>query len=143
VPWLAGVPAARMVPVLRKFALAGWSGVDVGMALQDARQARGWHRVPELERPWAYLATLLREVDPAARPTVEEAAMEQFERESRQYEQLRVYGPPCPHGMPAGDVTSPRGTVACPFCRGADVELAEVLDVERADNWPEVRTTSG
>jgi hypothetical protein len=126
VPWLAGVHARRLVPTLSRFALAGWTARDVSTALEDARKARGWWRIPDLERPWAYLATLLREVDPADRPGAEEERMDREERELRAYEQLRVYGPPCPHGMPAGDVPSPRGVVACPFCRGADAEYAEI-----------------
>jgi hypothetical protein len=137
VGWLSGVHARRLVPVLSRFALAGWTARDVATALQDARAARGWSRVPDLERPWAYLATLLREVDPADRPGALEEQMDREDREVRRYEQLRVYGPPCPHGMPAGNTPSPHGLIACPFCRGVPDELADVLDV---GDWP---ATSG
>lgn len=123
--WLAGVPTSRMVPTLHRFAVAGWGHADVVSAVHDAMAARGWHHVPTVWRssggPAAYLATLLRERDVEDRPGAVEAAMEEFERQSREYERLRTYGPPCPHGMPAGHVTSPRGFVACPFCRDAEV----------------------
>lgn len=122
-----------MVPTLHRFALAGWTHADVVAAVHDALAARGW-RVPSVWRssggPAAYLATLLRERDVEDRPGAEEAAMEEFERQSREYERLRVYGPPCPHGMPAGHVTSPRGTVACPFCRGAEDDVVPMRPYE-------------
>lgn len=131
--WLTGVPARRITPVLTRFALAGWTHVDVVAAVQDARAARGWHRVPgNLERPWAYLAILLREVDPEDRPGDWEAAMDEADRlerarraeeraaelREREYEHLRIWGPPCPHGQPAGNIPSPEwGVLACPMCR--------------------------
>lgn len=131
--WLADVPARRLTPTLSRFALAGWTHVDVVTAVHDARTARGWHRVPtNLERPWAYLALLLREVDPEDRPGDWEAAMDEADRldrarraeeralelREREYEHLRIWGPPCPHGQPAGNVPSPEwGVLACPMCR--------------------------
>lgn len=132
--WLAGVPARRITPTLTRFAVAGWTHVDVVAAVEDARAARGWGRVPKLDRPWAYLATLLREVDPEDRPGDWEAHMDEidrlerakraeardYERREREYEHLRIWGPPCPHGQPAGDVPSPEfGVLACPMCRAA------------------------
>jgi hypothetical protein len=123
--WLAGESTSRMAPTLTRFALAGWTPRDVDTAVRDARAARGWHRIPsDLRRPAAYLALLLREVDPADRPGAQEEFMEEMERREREYEKLRIWGPPCPHGQPAGNVPSPmRGTIACPFCRGVPDEV--------------------
>lgn len=127
VGWLSDVPAARMTPLLGRFALAGWTARDVETAIRDALNARGWRVPTNLDRPWAYLAKLLKEVDPAERPGALEEAMDEAERREREYEQLRIYGPECPHGMPAGHIPSPlRGTIACPLCRGVPDELAEI-----------------
>jgi hypothetical protein len=127
-PWLSDVPAGRMTPLLARFAVAGWTDVDVELAVRDALAARGWRRPAQLSHPWAYLAMLLKPLDAEDRPSVTEALVEEMERRERAYELERVYGKPCPHGMPAGDVVSPRaGIVACPFCRGVPEELAEIL----------------
>ena len=118
------VPAARMTPALHKLAVAGWTDDDVELGIRNVLAARGHRLLTELSHPAAYLASLVRDLDPEDRPTVAEAAMEEMERRERHYEHLRVYGPPCPHGMPAGHVVSPRaGVVACPFCRGVPEEL--------------------
>lgn len=122
--WLSDVPAARLTPALSPFAQADWTDDDVALGIRDALAARGWGVPLQLSHPWAYLAKLLRGLDPADRPSVREALVDEMERRERHYEQLRVYGPPCPHGMPAGHVVSPRaGIVACPFCRGVPEEL--------------------
>lgn len=141
--WLAGVPTSRMVPTLHRFALAGWTHADVVAAVQDALAARAWRVPVRLEQPAAYLATLLRERDPEDRPGALEAAMEEFERQSREYERLRTYGPPCPHGMPAGHITSPRGMVACPFCRGADVDVVPMRPYEDRAGGSRYEPTAG
>ncbi len=121
VGWLSGVPTGRMVPTLTRFALAGWSGDDVALAVRDALAARGWRRVPgDLRQPAAYLAGLLRDVDPADRPTVREAWLRELERRQDAYRRLLATGEPCAHGRPGGDVPSPgSGTLACPSCRAA------------------------
>jgi DNA-binding transcriptional ArsR family regulator len=118
--WLAGVSPRRITPTLSRFARAGWTDRDVELAVRDVLARRSW-KVPApatLRQPAAYLAGLLREWDPADRPT----AAEEWERELQRREdayalQLRT-GTPCRHGRPAGDVPSPtRGHLACPLCR--------------------------
>jgi hypothetical protein len=82
--------------------------------------ARGWHLPRELKQPAAYLAALLRPVDPADRPSLVDEWIAEHEAAQRVYERQLVYGPPCPHGHPAGDVPSPvHGYLACPGCRAA------------------------
>jgi hypothetical protein len=124
--WLAGVPVSRLAPMLTKRARAGWTARDVERTAADVLTARG-HRVPrDLRQPAAYLAGLLRDVDPADRPGALDDQLRAWERAQREHErQLRV-GTPCPHGQPAGDVPSPRGHLACPSCRAAAA----------TDDWP-------
>lgn len=86
--------------------------------MRDALAARGWRMPRELRQPAAYLALLLREVDPADRPGAIEEARRRAELEQERYERRLVYGTPCPHGTPAGNEPSPlRGLMACPACR--------------------------
>ena len=89
-------------------------------AVAGALAARGWRLPRELRQPAAYLAGLLRELDPADRPGAEDEQRAAVERAQRAYERQLVYGTPCAHGQPAGDVPSPlRGHLACPACRTA------------------------
>jgi hypothetical protein len=117
--WLSGVSARRMTPTLHRFAQAGWTPRDVERAVDDRRAARGWRVIPrDLRQPAAYLAGLLRDVDPADRPGALDAYMLEVERRQRAYERQLVHGAPCEHGRPAGNVPSPlRGYLACPSCR--------------------------
>jgi hypothetical protein len=119
VRWLAGVSTRRTAPTLSRFARAGWGAEDVELAVRDALAARGWRLPAELAHPAAYLATLLRPADPEDRPTALEAELRAAEAAERHFhDHLRVYGAPCPHGEPAGDVPSPmRGLILCPACR--------------------------
>src|SRR5206468_2870924 len=73
--WLHGVSWRRLAPTLAKFARAGWTVLDVELAAREVLAIRG-HRVPaELRHPAAYLAGLMRDVDPeGVRPSVEAAA---------------------------------------------------------------------
>jgi hypothetical protein len=114
-----------LAPALAKFARAGWSPEDVTLAVADVLATRG-HRVPaELRHPAAYLAGVLRDLDPAAmvRPTVEAAAYEAHlreqaaaERAARRAHVLAVAGK-CAHGVPADGAGQPsRGVVACLEC---------------------------
>jgi hypothetical protein len=120
VGWLSGVHARRMVPPLLRFALAGWSARDVDEALAGAIAARGRPLPAKLDQPAAYMAWLLREVDPADRPGALDEWRAEEERRQRAYERQLVHGAPCPHGQPAGDVPSPRRRhPACPVCRAA------------------------
>jgi DNA-binding transcriptional ArsR family regulator len=116
--WLSGVPIPRLAPPLHRFAAAGWTPRDVERALDDALAARGWHLPRHIHHPAAYLATLLRPLDPADRPGALDEWRADRERAQRTYERQLIYGPPCPHGQPAGNLPSPlRGHLACPACR--------------------------
>jgi hypothetical protein len=122
--WLRGVGLGRIAPTLARFARAGWTPRDVDLAVRDALGARGWRVPAALTQPAAYLAALLREVDPADRPSVLEdahaaamaaAAAERRANQRRWHAALRTT---CPHGVPAGDVPHPlSGALACPQCR--------------------------
>src|SRR3954469_5127657 len=67
-PWLSGVSARRLTPTLHRFAAARWTPRDVDRAVTDALPTRGWQLPRPLSQPAAYLAHLLRAVDPADRP---------------------------------------------------------------------------
>jgi hypothetical protein len=118
--WLAAVSAARLTPTLHRFARAGWTAKDVERAVADSLATRGWRVPRELTQPAAYLAALLREVDPADRPGALDEHMAAVEAAQAAYERRLIHGAPCEHGQPAGDVPSPlRGNLACPACRRA------------------------
>lgn len=116
--WLRGVSARRITPTLSRFARAGWTARDVDLAVRDALATRGWRLPRELQQPAAYLAGLLRPLDPEDRPTVWEDELRAVEAAENAYRLQLATGAPCPHGMPAGHVPSPlRGLRACPSCR--------------------------
>jgi hypothetical protein len=119
--WLAGVSARRITPTLSRFARAGWDARDVERAVTDALAALGW-RLPRTFRttPAAYLARVLRDVDPADRPGALDEWIAAEAAAKRLAEQRWVWAlrTSCPHGIPAGDVEHPeRGVLACPACR--------------------------
>lgn len=119
--WLRGVSTARMVPPLTRFAREGWSPRDVELGLRDALSTRGWTVPRELKQPAGYLAGLLRELDPADRPTAVEEAMAAAAAAERAH-RLRIARPGvecCPHGQPGGHLPSPSGFLTCPSCRAA------------------------
>ncbi len=119
--WLASVSVPRLAPTLHRFAQAGWTARDVDRTVVDVLAARGWHLPRALSQPAAYLAALLREVDPADRPGALDEWIAAQERAQRAYERQLRHGEPCSHGVPAGDVPSPmRGIAACPLCRVRD-----------------------
>ena len=123
-PWLRGVSARRLTPLLTPFARAAWTAADVERAVAESLAVNGWRVPRELDQPAAYLARLLRGLDPAERPTAYddafEAELRAREAAEATYERLRKTGPPCAHGVPAGDVPSPtRRILACPHCRAA------------------------
>lgn len=117
--WLAGVSTRRTGPALAKFARAGWTDEDVRLGVRDVLAVRG-HVVPAvLQHPAAYLAGLLRDLDPADRPSVLEDAFRAAER-AEDAHRLRIATTTelCPHGQPGGHLPSPlRGWRACPACR--------------------------
>ncbi len=67
--WLSGVSVLRLASPLHPFAQAGWTPRDVDRAVIDSLSTRGWGLRRELNQPAVYLATLLREVHPADRPS--------------------------------------------------------------------------
>ena len=134
--WLAGVPTARLAPLLSRFAREDWTARDVERAAVDRAAARGWKILPQPDHPPAYLATLLREVDVEDRPGALDEQIAAAEAAQRRYERQLVIGTPCAHGQPAGDVPSPlRQHRACPLCRAAADDLAT--------GWPITQGTRG
>lgn len=124
-PWLAAVSVRRLVPLLHRFAQAGWTPRDLQRAVVDALATRGWRVPRELSQPAAYLAALLRPLDTEDRPGAVDEQMAREESAQRAYERRLVFGAPCAHGQPAGDVPSPRhGRLACPACRTAVAPVA-------------------
>src|SRR3954447_14831454 len=117
-PWLSGTSARRLTPTLHRFAAAGWTPRDIDRAVADALATRGWRLPRKISQPAAYLATLLRALDPEDRPGALDEHIAALEAAQRRYERQLIFGPPCPHGHPAGDLPSPlRGHLACPACR--------------------------
>jgi hypothetical protein len=104
---------------LHRFAAQRWTPRDVELAVIDVLAQRQWRVPDQLRRPEAYLAVLLRDVDPAERPTVIEAAMLAQERERRAWIDRTAYGQPeCAHGLAGGDIPHPvDGHFACLECR--------------------------
>jgi hypothetical protein len=106
---------------LHRFAVQRWTPRDVQLALDEVLRARRWSVPDRVEQPAAYLAALLRDVDPNDRPGALEEAMVEAERERREWLWRRdVAGsaPECEHGQPAGDQPHPQtGVRACPLCR--------------------------
>jgi hypothetical protein len=116
--WLSRVSVLRLAPTLHRFAQAGWSSRDIDRAVTDALATRGWRLPRTLRQPAAYLAHLLRALDPADRPGALDAHIAAVEAAHRAYQWQLILGPPCPHGQPAGDLPSPQyGQLACPACR--------------------------
>lgn len=118
IPWLAGIPASRIMPSLDRFARAGWSAREVHESLDGLIVSLGW-RVLDPKVPWAYLAMLLRRLEPTDRILAAEHEAAMRLRDERYQELLRT-GPGCPHGMPGGALPSPQhGRPGCPLCRAS------------------------
>lgn len=121
VTWLSAVSPRRLT-CLHRFAAHGWSGRDVERAVGDVLRARGWSIPDEIKNPPAYLANLLRNVDPADRLDVDELvpdrSVQQWRNELARWDHDERYGAECRHGQPGGEQTHPiRGHVRCPLCR--------------------------
>ena len=129
ISWLRPVPHQRIMPPLPRFAAADWTASDVQNALDSLLAPRGW-RVPDartphgpdgaarsypMRSPWAYLAMLLRGLEPT-----DLISRRDHERELADYQALLRTGPECPHGQRGGDIPSPaKSILACPLCRRA------------------------
>lgn len=134
--WLRGVSPRRITPTLSRFARAGWTARDFERAVDEQLRMRSWRVPTVLDQPAAYLAGLLRDVDPGDRPGALDELVAAREAAQRLYERRLVWGAPCPHGMPAGAEPSPlRGLLACPDCR-REAEAA-------AASWPDVAGPAG
>lgn len=69
-----------------------------------------------MKSPYGYLAFLLRQIDPTDLAT--DQAYDAALRDTEHYQRQLIYGSPCPHGQPAGDIPLPtKGIRACPLCR--------------------------
>lgn len=118
--WLRAVSPRRLTS-LHRFAQQDWTPLDVHRGLDELLRARGWSVPDTIRQPAAYLACLLRGLDPADRPGAIEAAMLAAERARRADLDARAFGrlPECPHGEPGGDHPTPDGRILCPSCRKA------------------------
>jgi hypothetical protein len=124
--WLAGTPTSRLAPLLTPYARAEWTPKDVDRAVVDRLAAAGLRLPREVKNPPAYLAWLLRPLDPADRPTAAEDARRAQERAEDAW--ARAVASPhaerCPHGQPGGNLPSPtRQHRTCPACRAAAAEV--------------------
>lgn len=119
--WLSGVSPRRLT-TLHRFARHGWTPRDVHRALDEVLRARGWSVPDRIEHPAAYLAALLRDVDPGDRPGALEEAMIEQERARRAWVYATtIAGRECAHGWLGGDLPHPvDGHLACPLCRRAE-----------------------
>jgi hypothetical protein len=118
ITWLRRISPRRLTS-LQRFAVAGWTPRDIQTAADETLRARHWRVPDQLEQPAAYLAALLRDVDPADRPGALEDAMHAEEKLRRQWIWQTTLGPTqCPHGRPGGNIPHPiDGHHACPDCR--------------------------
>jgi len=118
ISWLRDVSPRRLT-CLARFARAGWTPRDVHLALDEVLRARRWSVPDRLQQPAAYLAGLLRDVDPADRPGALEDAMHAEESIRREWVwQTTLGGTICSHGHPGGAIPHPvDGHLACPACR--------------------------
>lgn len=116
--WLRGTSPRRLTS-LHRFALEGWTPRDVHTALDQVLRARTWSVPQHIDQPAAYLAALLRDVDPADRPgTLEEAMLAERRVRDEWLWQTRFGDRECAHGYAAGDLPHPiDGHLACPMCR--------------------------
>lgn len=116
--WLRGTSPRRLT-CLHRFALQDWTPRDVHTALDEVLRARSWSVPQRIDQPAAYLAALLREVDPADRPgTLEEAMLAERRVREEWLHQTRFGDRECAHGYLAGDLPHPiDGHLACPMCR--------------------------
>jgi len=116
--WLRAVSPRRLT-ALHRFAVAGWTVRDIQTAADETLRARNWTIPHTIDHPAAYLATLLRNVDPNDRPGATEDAMNAQHKLIRHWTWQTTLGPTqCPHGHPGGNIPHPlQRHLACPECR--------------------------
>jgi hypothetical protein len=89
------------------------------LACDEVLRARHWTVPDRIVQPAAYLAALLRDVDPADRPGALEEARLAEEKARRDWVWNTTFGTlMCPHAQPGADRPHPiDGHLACPLCR--------------------------
>lgn len=90
---------------------------DVIDTIETVLTGKGFTLPDAIENPAAYLAWLLREVDPEVPPHVWAEIEIQRERDRRARLAAIAASPDCPHGTPGGDLPTAAGVASCPFCR--------------------------
>ncbi|MBN9620495.1 MAG: hypothetical protein J0H43_12310, partial [Actinobacteria bacterium] len=118
VSWLSTVSPRRLT-ALHRFAAHGWTERDVHRALDEVLTINRWSVPDRIDQPAAYLARLLRDVDPADRPGAYDEAQLAEEKARREWIWQTTFSDQlCEHGQPAGNLPHPfDGHYACPFCR--------------------------
>jgi hypothetical protein len=112
VPWLSGVSPRRLTS-LHRFAAQRWTPRDVVRSIDELMRVRGWRYPEQIANPPAYLAMLLRGIEPT---DLEQRGAEDAAR--AEWRRITTFGPECPHGHAGGDVPHPiDGYKPCPFCR--------------------------
>ncbi len=132
--WLRRVSPRRLT-ALHRFAVAGWTVRDIQTAADEVLRARNWTIPRQIDHPAAYLAALLRHVDPADRPGAAEDAMNAQHKLMREWTWQTTLGPSsCPHEHPGGNIPHPiHGHVACPECRGGPLESSLLSQADIRD----------
>lgn len=88
-------------------------------ALDGLLRARGWSIPDRVDNPPAYLAMLLRQLEPTDRDS--RIANDAHAEARAAWQRALVSGAECPHGQPGGALPHPvDGYKACPFCRRED-----------------------
>jgi hypothetical protein len=106
---LAGERPARLAGSLSRFYRHGWSALGVESEIRQLYQ-RKQRPLPHTrpDRPFAWLAAVLRQLDPEENPALLEAVGRQ----------TASHDAPCSHGVNAGErIQYKTGLMACPLCR--------------------------
>ena len=109
---LAGERPSRLAGTLTRFHRAHWTAVDLASEVAELYRRRGY-KLPfrRPRRPYAWLAAVLRDIDPHDNPAVWRDAY-------RAHLEMRRRAPDCPHGLAGGDLDRPGGTgPECALCR--------------------------
>jgi len=114
--WLSRVSPRRLTS-LHRFAAHGWTERDVIEAIDEVLRVRGFTLPATISNPPAYLAWLLRELDPGQVPHVLAEMERDAELARRARLDARRNAPACVHGTPGGDQVGAAGVALCPWCR--------------------------
>ncbi len=127
------------MPPLQRYAVAGWTARELHAHLDRLIASRGWtvpgrpaelierdsggqvrvrvRKATTMKSPYGYLAFLLRQIDPTDLAT--DQAYDAALRATEHYQRQLIYGSPCPHGQPAGDIPLPTKGIAPARCAAA------------------------